>query len=577
VSEPRGLTRRRAALLAGDVASYTRHMARDDAGTAERVQALRALAAKLAESRGGRLVDAVGDNVLVEAPEAQAALAIARELSADLASARALDPDGLALRLGIHVGDVLCDGAGQLYGDDVNTAARLQRFADPGGVVLSAQAHAQLGMAIHSECEFAGEFVVKNRERPIGVFRLVVLGEAPRAARGDSTWFGRPALAVLPFADPAAHAGDFFARGLVADLAGALARSKRFAVVASSLPLAHASAPISTEQAVRDLGVRYVLTGAVRRAASQLRVSAQLVDGDGGRLLWSGSYDRSAASVFALQDEICGAIASAVLPGVMAAETSRVLKLERDLDAWESYHRGVWHYYRVERADNAEALRWFERAAELEPTWGVPHGGVALARLQQIAYGFTSDVGASAAAGLEAGARAVALAPDDPDALNAQGWMLAIARRYAEAESALERAIELNPSLAPAYHGLGFIHSMCDRPEHAIAALKHAERLSPRDPDLHFVQGHLAQALFQSGRYPEAITAVRRCLQLRSGYGFLYLLGATCGLAGRIDEGRSAVAEARAKFPEVGVDQLRVFLSESLFELHVEGLARLGA
>ncbi len=570
------MTRRHAALLAADVASYTRHISRDDAGTAERVRAMRSLAAKLAAAHGGRLVDAVGDSLLVELPSVAWAFLCAQDLSAQLADARGRDPSGLALRIGLHLGEVLCDSDGQLYGDDVNVAARVQRFADPGGIVLTAGAHAGLEGGAGGATVFAGEFVMKNFDRPIGVFRVTGPATSAAAPR-DESWFGRPALAVLPFADPSAASGDFFARGLVADLAGALACSKRFAVIANSLPAAHSGELPTPEQAVQELGVRYVVAGTVQRAAGRLRVSARLVDGLAGELLWSAHYDRQAADVFALQDEICGAIASAILPNVMLAEASRAAHLERDLDAWESYHRAVWHYYRIERDHNLQAKRWFERAAELAPEWGVPLGGVALVHLQAVAYGFSSEIAPTISAGLDAAARAVALSPNEPDALNAQGWMNAIARRYEAAERALEQAIELNPSLAAAYHGLGFTHSMCDRPEHAIAALLHAERLSPRDPSLHFIQGHLAQALFQCGRYQESIAALRKCLQLRSGYGFLYLLGAACGLAGRIEEGRAAVAEARERFPEVGVEQLRAFLSESLYALHREGLARLAS
>ena len=231
---------------------------------------------------------------------------------------------------------------------------------------------------------------------------------------------------------------------------------------------------------------------------------------------------------------------------------------------------------RKTKADHLEARRWLQRAMELEPGWGMPHANDALALVLAITFERIDDVFAALQQGLASAERGVQLSPNDAEAHNALGWITAFARQYDRSEKAFTRGIELNSSMAGCYHGLGFTHCLNDRPEAAIPVLQRSILLSPHDPQMNFRRGHLGQAFFQLGRYDEAIEQVLAALELKDEYGFTYLAAAACGMAGRIEEGRTLVERAKTRFAHNSVEGLRAFLSEPLYEMHLEGLAKLG-
>jgi len=578
--------RRLAAIVCADVVDYTRHMARDDAETLTAMRALRERVRDRFATDEGRVVDSVGDGFLAEFASLVNATRSAAELTEELAREAALNPNALELRIGIHVGDILEDAEGRIYGDAVNVAARIMGLAEPGGIFLSSAAELHLGRRHGLETRLVGEFEGKNLSSKIVVYQVVPntsdAESSPRAKQGSAPTqleksAGLPAIAVLPFDNMSSDPDqEFLADGLVEDLITALSCSRWFSVIARNSSFVYKGKPISVPEVSRQLGARYVVEGSIRRAGSRVRVTGQLIDGTTGAHVWAERYDREVDDLFDLQDELTLAITGALIPSVQRAERSRAMaKAPHSLDAWECLHRGIWHLDRHTAKDQAQACEFFERASSLAPRWGLPWAAQAWSRVLAITFGVADDVLEALQSGLRFAERAAMLSPGDVEAQHALGWTSTFARQYETAQKAFERGIELNPSSAGCHHGIGFVHSMRERPDLALEPLERSILLSPRDPQLHFRRGHLGQALFQLERYDEAIDEVRASITLRHDFGFSFLLAAIYGMDGRIDEGRAIAKETQAKFPKHRVEALQAFLSPTLFELHLRGLERL--
>ena len=569
-----------AAILCADVVGYTSHTTRDEQGTLERVRALRETAHDLAAEHEGRIVDAVGDSFMAEFASVLSAAHFAMSTARKLADALEHDPQGLTLRMGIHVGDVLEDEDQSLYGDTVNLAARVMAVGDPGSISITSAAQIHLASRQDFSTRFLGEYEVKNVSRPVGVHTLLLEAseerETPRESPLESS-FGRPAIAILPFDNMSSDPDqEFLADGLVEDLTSSLASSSWFTVIARNSAFSYKGRSFKITDVSEELGARYVVEGSVRRAGQRVRVNVQLIEGRTGHHIWAERYDRDMHDLFALQDELNESICGVLIPSVTRAEQKRVMERpERDFDAWECLHRGMNAMGRRGAVEHEAARKWLKRAAELAPRWGLPHATDALALVLAITFSRTVDVVAALQEGLASAERGVQLSPEDAEVQHALGWITAFARQYDRSAKAFERGIELNTSMAGCYHGLGFTHSMSDRPKEAVPLLERAILLSPHDSQMHFRRGHLGQAQFQLGNYDEAIENILAALELKDEYGFTYLAAAAFGMADRLDEGRVMVERAKTRFPQNPMESLRAFLSSSLYELHVEGLGKL--
>jgi adenylate cyclase len=574
-------TRRRlAAILCADVVDYTKHTARDERATIERVQGLRTAATALAAEHDGRIVDAVGDNFMAEFASVVNATHFAVEATRQLKNRLESDAHGMSLRIGIHVGDILEDEDRRLYGDAVNLAARVMTVGESGAICISSAAHIHLASRSEWHTRFLGEFDVKNVERPVGVHVVEWQTEKPATPVAQSpveTSFGRPAIAILPFDNMSSDVDqEFLADGLVEDLTTALAASSWFTVIARNSAFSYKGQSFKITDVSEELGARYVVEGSVRRAGKRVRVNVQLIEGATGHHVWAEKYDRDMDDLFALQDELTSSICGVLIPSVTVAERKRVMaQPDRNLGAWESLHRGMWHMDGKSTEDHLESRRYLKQAMDLAPRWGMPYANDALALVLAITFERTDDVIGALQEGLANAEQGVRLSPHDAEAHHAQGWMTAFARQYEKSERAFERGIELNASMAGCYHGLGFTLSLTGRSEAAIPLIERSILLSPNDPQLNFRRGHLGQAYFQLSRYDEALRHVLSALALKDEHGFTFLAAAICGMAGRKEEGRALIERANTRFPEYTVESLRVFLTEPLYALHLEGLARL--
>lgn len=513
------MERRLAAILAADVVGYTRLMGKDEAGTLAALKAHREefVQPKIAEYRG-RLIKLMGDGALVEFASVIDALACASELQSGMAqrNGQASDKPQIVFRIGINLGDVIVEGD-DLYGDGVNVASRLESLAEPGGICISAKVYDEVKNKLALSYEDLGEREVKNVSEPIRVY-LIVPGRtadtASAAANVDLALPEKPSIAVLPFSNMSGDPEqEFFADGISEDLITALSKVRWFFVIARNSTFTYKGKAVEVKQVAKELGVRYVLEGSVRKSGNRVRITAQLIDATTGRHVWAERYDRQIEDIFALQDEMSQTIAGAVEPELSAAERDRVLTKPPDnLDAWESYQRGLWNMWFYEREPNLEAEVLLRRATELDPRFAPAYAYGTYVQYQRVIMGWSEDPQKNLTAGMALAEKALALDDKDPIAYFAIGRIHMMEGRHDDSIAALETAIELNPSFAQSHHGLGMALTLAGRLDEAKAALHMAERLSPRDPILWASTVVCALACILSGDYEEALDWARKTI-----------------------------------------------------------------
>ncbi len=483
------MERRLAAILVADVVGYSRLMGEDEAATLSRLKAAReeVLQPLIAEHRG-RVVKLMGDGLLVEFASVVDAVECAHAWQERICR-RESDRDEnarLLFRIGINLGDVITEGE-DIYGDGVNIAARLEALAEPGGICISGGVHEQVRGKISYAFQGIGPQSVKNIARPVDAYTLrpddlVTVGPATSGGHDSVTGAKgeRPAIAVLAFKNLSGDADqEYFADGVAEDIITALSRHRWLTVIARNSSFTYKGQGIDLKRVSRQLGVRYVLDGSVRKAGNRVRVGAQLIDAGSGNQIWAGRYDRVLEDIFAVQDEITGAIVAAIAPELGKAEQQHATsKKSENLNAWEAYQRGMWHLYQRTRDDLAEARRLFATALSLDPGLSAACAGLVDAYYYEVVLGLAASATENRSKALEAARRAVELDPEDAAAHCAMGKARIVRREHVLAVPDLKLAIELNPSLAWAHYGLGAAAEFRGQPEQAIEHLERAIRLS---------------------------------------------------------------------------------------------------
>ena len=415
-------TRRLAAIFAADMAGYSRLIGVDEEGTLLGFKAIQAelFNPKIA-THNGRLVKTTGDGFLVEFSSVVDALRCATELQAGMAERNASIPTDkrIEFRIGINVGDVVVED-GDIFGDGVNVAARLEGLADPGGICLSARVQEDAAGRLDLAFEDLGEQQLKNIPRPVRVLRVRRdrIAEATHTTEPSLALPDKPSVAVLPFTNMSSDPEqEFFSDGIAEDIITALSRYPSLFVIARNSSFSYKGRAVDVKQVGRELGVRYVLEGGLRKAGNRIRVTAQLVEAESGKHVWAERYDRDLADIFALQDEITEAVTIAVAPAIADAEQHRALrKPPGSLDAWAAYQRGLWHLSKASEEDNALAEQFFQRAIDLDPIFVGGYTGLA-ATLNRAGNMFETRDPAEAQSAEEAAARrAVALDGGDAEA-----------------------------------------------------------------------------------------------------------------------------------------------------------------
>jgi TolB-like protein/class 3 adenylate cyclase len=585
--EQERVQRRLAAILAADVAGYSRLTGADEEGTIARLRALRRelIDPAIAEHRG-RIVKTTGDGLLIEFASVVDAVRCAVEVQREMTTRSTDVPTDqrIEFRVGIHVGDVVVDGD-DLLGDGINVAARLEGVAEPGGVCISEDVYRQVRDRVPSKFVDSGEQRFKNIARPIRVYRIAnddlpfVPARRPALPLPD-----KPSIAVLPFQNMSGDPEqDYFADGIVEEIITALSRIRWLFVIARNSSFTYRGRAVDVRQVGRELGVRYVLEGSVRKSGNRVRIAGQLVDASIGTHLWADRFDGRLDDIFDLQDQISASVIAAIAPKLQKAEIERAKrKPTESLDAYDCYLRGLACPYQASREANGEALGYFNRAISLDPDFASAYGSAAYCYVFRKLNGWLRDPAKELAEAERLARRGAALGKDDPSVLSTVALVLAsICRDLDEGAAMIERALSLEPSGARSVGIGGMIKVWLGEQEAGIERLALAMRLSPFDPSTAGWRSAMALANFLLGRYDEASSWSASGLQLAPDAQYLLRFDAASNaLAGRMERAREAVARLRELNPTLRVSSLREVVSpfrraEDLTKLE-DGLRKAG-
>jgi TolB-like protein/class 3 adenylate cyclase len=585
VAEQR-IQRRLAAILAADVAGYSRLMGNDEIGTLAAFKALRReIVDPAIAEHNGRTVKTTGDGMLVEFASAVDAVNCATSVQGKMAKRHGNSAQGITFRIGINVGDVIIEGD-DIFGDGVNVAARVENECEPGGVCLSGSAFEQVRGKTSFAFEDLGERALKNIARPVRLYAALLAAPALPAGIGSAETqktlplSDRAAIAVLPFTNMTGDSGqEYFSDGISEDIITALSKLRSFSVIARNSSFIYKGRSVHMKQVAEELGVGYVVEGSVRRGGDRVRITAQLNDATTGSHLWAERYDRQLADVFAVQDEITEAVVAAIEPQLYAAENFRASRKPPDsMDAWELLIRGLSHFWRVTREDNVVAQALLEKAVTIDPNYGRARGVLATSHCFCIHMGW-EDGATVAPIAEQAALAAISADTEDPWAHLALGLVHLYARRFEDSLAAYETALRLNPSFSIAHGYYGLTLSYCGRWEEAALAAQRALRLSPSDPFSASYHGVAAYAQFVGRNYEEAMRLARQGIQRADFVGAHRVLTAAAGMAGRRDVAEAALRELRRIQPNISLAWIAEEIPTKLDaerEHYLEGFRRAG-
>jgi adenylate cyclase len=587
--------RRLAAILAADVAGYSRLMGANEEGTLDQLKSIRkALVDPTIATHRGRIVKTTGDGMLVEFASAVDAVRNAVEIQRGMAEQNTAVPQDqrIEFRIGVHVGDIIFDD-NDIFGDGVNIAARLEGIAEPGGVCMSDDAYRQVRGKVEIDCDDMGPQSLKNIAEPMRAWRLRMTGQTPSAVKSGSAVSqpralplpDKPSIAVLPFQNMSGDPEqEYFADGIAEDIITALSRFKELFVIARNSSFTYKGRAVDVKQVGRELGVRYVLEGSVRKTANRVRITGQLIDAATGIHLWADRFDGGLGDIFDLQDQVTESVVGAIAPTVEKAEIERAKrKPTESLDAYTLYLRGLARLYKfANRQANDEALHLFNSAIELDADFASAYGRAASCYVYAKASGWISGAANESAAASRLAQRAVELGKDDAIAIATSGWALAYVAGDLEVGAALiDRALVLNSNLAEAWHCGGWVKIWLGEPEAAIERFARAMRLSPLDLWVIGMRTGTAHAHFFLGRYDEAASWAAMALQDNPDFqAGLRIDAASNAMTGRPARAQKAITRLRQVNPTLRVSNLKEVLgpyrrAEDL-SLYEEGLRKAG-
>jgi TolB-like protein/class 3 adenylate cyclase len=564
--EEQRVERRLAAILAADVAGYSRLTGADEEGTIARLRTLRReLIDPAVDRHGGRIVKTTGDGILIEFPSVVDAVRCAVEVQRGmvLRSTDVPAEQRIEFRVGIHVGDVVVDGD-DLLGDAVNVSARLEGMAAPGGICISEDAYRQVRDRMPFKFVDSGEQRFKNIARPVRAYRFANDLSTTPGSRVAPPLPDTPSIAVLPFQNMSGDPEqEYFADGIVEEIITALSRFRRLFVIARNSSFTYKGRAVDVKQVGRELGVRYLLEGSVRKAANRVRIAGQLIDASTGTHLWADRFDGALDDIFDLQDRITASVVWAIAPTMETAEIERAKhKPTESLDAYEYYLRGLARLYEWSSEQAlGEALPLFYKAIGLDPDFASAYGRAAYCYAERKANGWMTDPANEAAEVTRLARRAVELGKNDDAALATSGWALAYVVRDLDAGAAfIERALVLNPNFAAAWSYGAWTKIWLGEPDAAIERFARALRLRPvgAGAGMLGMQAGAAHAHFFLGRYDEASSwaamALREVPDFQAG---LRINAASSALAGRLEQAQEAVTRLRHLHPTLRVSNLR--------------------
>jgi adenylate cyclase len=588
MSDPMTVSRKLVAVFAADVEGYSRLMGADEVGTLKGLTERRAVLDRIIGEHRGRIANTAGDSVLAEFGSAVDAVQCAVDAQTALAEANTgLAPDRrISFRIGVHIGDVMVRG-GDLFGDGVNIAARLQTLANPGAVCISGATYDQVRKVLPMTFVDLGVQQVKNIQEPIRAYQVSMPGElgeaAPaRVAEAESPppLPDKPSIAVLPFENMSGdHEQEYFADGMVEEIITALSRFKSLFVIARNSSFTFKGRAVDIKEVGRRLGVRYVLEGSVRKAAGKVRITGQLIDAVTGAHIWGDRFERDLTDVFALQDEVTAAVVSAIQPKLLQTEIELAARRRpENLTAYDFYLRALQQSYLATREGVAETIRLAHRALELDPRFGLVAALAGTCHMQNVLWGYAADPQFDRKEAVRLSRLALSIDNGDPDTLARAGIISSYMVGDSESEIEMaDRAVALNPNLNVAWSTRGWVYRNAGLPEEAARSFERAIRISPVDPTLHLPFTGIGLALIELGRFDEAIVAGKKALRQNPSFPVAYrCLASASAHLGRDAEAREAAARLLEVDPEFTISAWIARGGQSNSKLQIEGLRKAG-
>jgi adenylate cyclase len=553
--------RRVTAILAADIVGYSRLMGEDDEGTLAQLKThRRELVDPKVREHQGRIVKTTGDGMLAEFASVVDALRCAVEIQRDMRARNAEVPmeKRIEFRVGLNVGDIIIDGE-DIYGDGVNVASRIEGLAESGGICVSGRVYEDTRGKLDIGFDDWGEQQLKNIAWPVRVYRVRLGGEAS-PARPALALPDQPSIAVLAFenlsGDPQQ---DYFADGMVEEIIMALSRMRWLFVIARNSSFAYKGRAVDVKQVGRELGVRYVLEGSVRKAGNRVRIAGKLIDASTGAHLWADRYEGTIDDVFDLQDQVTASVVGAIVPKLEQAEIERVQRKPTERHAaYDHYLKGLAGVHLWTREGNKQALAHFYQAIELDENFASAYGMAARCYCQKKSNGWTEDRVQEVPETTRLARRAAQVGRDDALALCTAGFALAyVAGELEDGIALMDRALALNPNLALAWYFSAWGKVWLGEPDAAIERLARAMRLSPQETLFFNMQAATAHAHFIAGRYAEALSwaeaALRQCPEHTTA---LRVLSASCAFLNRPEQARKAAARLSQLDPRLRISNI---------------------
>jgi adenylate cyclase len=565
--------RRLTAILAADVAGYSRLMGIDEEGTLDHLKAVRkALVDPSIAAHRGRIVKTTGDGMLVEFASAVDAARCAVEIQRRMNEQNADVPQAnrIEFRIGIHVGDIIIDD-NDIFGDGVNIAARLEGIAEPGGVCLSDDAQRQIRGKVDNTFEDMGSQSLKNIAEPMRVWRIRINSVSstmpihPSGGHSEPLPIpDRPSIAVLPFQNMSGDPEqDYFADGMVDDIITALSRFKYLFVIARNSSFTYKGRAVDIS---------------VRKAAEKVRITGQLIDAATGAHLWADRFEGDLSNVFALQDQMTEGVISAIAPKLFETEIELARRRPANLNAYDLFLRGIQHYYSMTPAGITEALRLSYRALELDPRYGHAAALAGASIVLNIGLGRAVDLKSEAEEAQRLLRLALSIDESDADTLSTAGWATAyFSGDFDAATEMVDRAVELNPNSAMAWNNRGWTYQYGGHGEEAVRSFERTIRLSPVDPMLYTAFTGMGIAFLKLQRFDEAVAAAKKALRKNQTFSTTYrCLAAALAHLGRDAEAREAVARLLELEPNFRISEWVARGGQWRAQLFVDGLRKAG-
>jgi adenylate cyclase len=585
--EAHSVERKLAAIFAADVAGYSALMGRDEVGTLRTLTAYRVIADRLIASHRGRIFNTAGDSLLADFASAvdavQCAVAVQDAIAKENADRRA--DEQMRYRIGIHVGDIMVQGD-NLFGDAVNVAARLEALSEPGAICVSGVVRDHIGTKLPLSLTDLGEQQVKNIAQPIKAYQIRS-DTSPTATPGLGSSLplpDKPSLAVLPFQNMTGDVEqDYFVDGMVEEITTAISRLRWLFVIARNSSFTYKGQTIDVKRVGRELGVRYVLEGSVRKAGQRVRITGQLIDTATGAHIWADRFDGALDDIFELQDQIAGSVVGAIEPKLRQSEIERTArKPTESLDAYDLFLRALAQAYLNTEQTICEAISLSQQALSIDSSYAPAAALIGWCRLAQRVQGWGSVSDADVTEVISLARQAIESAKEDSETL----WMAAFtisafAGDHVAAATAIDRALVVNPNSTGAWMARGWVYCYQNQPVPAITAFERAMRLSPLDPRSFHIMAGRALAHVVAGQYSEAIEWADRSLSELPRYGpAIRTKVVACVQMGRIAEAQESLARMTELQPGLTIAKFRAYAARNfppeLLAIYIDGLRKAG-